>query len=104
MATAKNNKTEAMGPDDRAEALKALGHPSRLMMVEALATRGELCVCELQRLVGADMSTVSRHLGSLKRAGLVSDRRQGTWIHYSLASEAVAALGTHLGALAAGKA
>jgi DNA-binding transcriptional ArsR family regulator len=103
MAT-KNSRADVAARDARGEAFKALGHPSRLVMVEALATRGELCVCELQRLVGADMSTVSRHLGILKRAGLVSDRRQGTWIHYSLASEAVAALGTHLGALAAGKA
>ena len=41
----------------KAQIIKALGHPSRLMMIDALA-EGEKCVCELQQLVGADMSTV----------------------------------------------
>ena len=49
----------------KAGVIKAMGHPSRLAMVEALAD-GELCVCELQKLVGSDMSTVSKHLSVLK--------------------------------------
>ena len=68
---------------DRASVIKALGHPSRLAMVEALA-EGERCVCELQELVGSDISTVSKHLSLLKNAGIVCDRRQGQWIYYSL--------------------
>lgn len=67
----------------RARIIKALGHPSRLMMVDALA-EGELCVCELQALVGSDMSTVSKHLALLKRAGIVQDRKQGLQVFYSL--------------------
>lgn len=70
---------------DMANLIKALGHPSRLAMVEALAG-GELCVCELQELVGSDISTVSKHLSLLKTAGIVRDRRQGQWIYYSLRS------------------
>jgi len=52
-------------------------------MLEALES-GELCVCELQELVGADMSTVSKHLSVLKQVGLVSDRKQGLKIFYKL--------------------
>lgn len=62
---------------------KALGHPSRLLMAEAL-TRGPLCVCDLHKLVGGDLSTVSRHLAVLREAGVVTDRKQGTSVFYSL--------------------
>lgn len=65
----------------RARVAKALAHPSRLMMLEALAER-ELCVCELTQLVAADQSTVSKHLAILKQAGLVADRRDGSKTYY----------------------
>ena len=67
----------------RARIAKALGHPSRLLMLDALAD-GELCVCELTELVGADQSTVSRHLSVLKQAGIVADRKEGTMMFYRL--------------------
>lgn len=67
----------------QANVFKALGHPSRLKMVESLC-QGERCVCELQALVGSDMSTVSKHLAVLKEAGVVQDERRGTNIYYSL--------------------
>ena len=67
----------------RAEILKALAHPSRLMMMDALAD-GERCVCELQELVGSSMPTVSRHLAQMKAAGIVAGRRDGNQIFYSL--------------------
>jgi DNA-binding transcriptional ArsR family regulator len=72
----------------RANILKALAHPSRLMMVEELA-RGERCVCELQELVGADMSTVSKHLTVLKTAGLVESDKRGLQVFYKLLSPCV---------------
>lgn len=62
---------------------KALGHPARLRMVYALRG-GEKCVCELQELIGLDISTVSRHLALLKKEGIVSSRKEGTWAYYSL--------------------
>jgi len=80
-------KTDAY--KQNANVIKALAHPSRLAMVEALAD-GELCVCELQELVGSDMSTVSKHLTILKHAGIVSDRKQGLWVYYSLRTPCVA--------------
>ena len=72
----------------RAKIFKALGHPSRLKMVEGLF-EGERCVCELQAMVGSDMSTVSKHLNILKDAGIVEDERRGTNIYYSLRMKCV---------------
>ena len=61
----------------RARIAKALAHPSRLLLLDALQDK-ELCVCELTELVGADQSTVSKHLALLKAAGLVEDRKKGS--------------------------
>lgn len=75
--------------ESRAKIFKALGHPSRLKMVEALFG-GERCVCELQAMVGSDISTVSKHLNVLKEAGILQDERRGTNIYYSLRMKCVA--------------
>jgi len=65
----------------RARVAKAMAHPSRLLILEALQER-EHCVCELTELVEADQSTVSKHLAVLKQAGLVDDRKDGTMTFY----------------------
>jgi len=52
-------------------------------MLDALAER-EMCVCDLTKLVGADQSTVSKHLAVLKQTGIVEDRKEGTMTFYSL--------------------
>lgn len=65
----------------RAKVAKALAHPSRLLMLDALA-EGEMCVCDLTKLVGADQSTVSKHLAVLKNAGIVDDRKDGVMTFY----------------------
>ena len=67
----------------RAEIFKALGHPARLAMVVALGD-GERCVCELQEIVGSDMSTVSKHLTVLRHAGLVDADKRGKQVFYAL--------------------
>ena len=67
----------------RARILKALAHPTRLFIVEEL-DRGERCVCELQEMIGADMSTVSKHLAQLKSAGVVACDKRGSQVFYSL--------------------
>ena len=67
----------------RAELLKAVAHPARLMMVDALA-KGEKCVCELQELVGSAMPTVSQHLAKMKSAGIIVGRREGNKVYYRL--------------------
>ena len=66
-----------------AEIIKALAHPSRLFIVDELS-RGERCVCELTEMVGADISTVSKHLAVLKNGGIVRDEKRGTQVYYSL--------------------
>jgi len=67
----------------RAKVAKALAHPSRLLMLDALADK-EMCVCDLTDLVGSDQSTVSKHLAVLKNAGLVDDRKAGVMTFYRL--------------------
>lgn len=67
----------------RARIAKALAHPSRLLMLDALQ-QGELCVCELTDLVGADQSTVSKHLAILRHAGIVEDRKEGVQTFYRI--------------------
>lgn len=72
----------------RARVLKALGHPSRLLILEELAT-GEKCVAELTSSVGSDVSTVSKHLSLLKSVGLVHDDRRGNQVFYRIATPCV---------------
>ena len=69
--------------DARARVLKALAHPSRLFMVDVLS-QGERCVCELTEMVGADVSTVSKHLAVLRAAGIVADEKRGMQVYYTL--------------------
>ena len=67
----------------RSRILKAMAHPSRLFIIDELS-KGERCVCELTEMIGADMSTVSKHLSILKNAGLVQDEKRGTQVYYML--------------------
>lgn len=60
-----------------------MAHPTRLFIVDALS-RGERCVCDLTDMVGADISTVSKHLSVLKNAGIVRDDKRGSQVWYSL--------------------
>jgi len=62
---------------------KALSDETRIRLLKLLQQR-ELCVCELMQSLNMTQSRVSRNLGILKDAGLVKDRRNGLWVHYSL--------------------
>lgn len=66
--------------------MRALSDPGRVKIVKLLG-RGELCVCELTVLLGLAQPTVSKHLRVLEEAGLVSFRKEGSWIIYRLARE-----------------
>jgi len=68
----------------RAAIVKALAHPSRLMIVDELTEHGQRCVHELTELVGNDLSTVSRHLSVLKNAGILESEKRGTTVYYRL--------------------
>ena len=68
----------------QAEILKALGHPIRVQMVEALS-RGDRCVNDLRSLATVCQANISRHLACLKRAGLVTEHRAGPRVIHRLA-------------------
>lgn len=72
---------QKMRYEARAKVAKALAHPSRLLILDALKQQ-ERCVCELTEVVGADQSTVSKHLAILKNTGLVTDRKEGALSYY----------------------
>ncbi len=76
-------KTEKNLYAAKAEVIKALAHPTRLWMAEQLAS-GEMCVCEFVDQVGADFSTISKHLSVLKKAGIVEDDKRGKQVYYKL--------------------
>lgn len=76
----------------RARVVKALAHPTRLFIVDELSRAGERCVCELTEMVGADVSTVSKHLALLKAAGIVQDEKRGSQVYYRLAVRCIAEL------------
>ena len=67
----------------QAAILKALAHPTRLFIVQEL-NKGEQCVCKFTEQIGADMSTVSRHLAILKNAGIIIDQKRGNQVFYTL--------------------
>ena len=68
----------------RAAIVKALAHPTRLMIVDELTKHNQRCVCELTDLVGTDLSTVSRHLAILRNAGILESEKRGTTVYYRL--------------------
>jgi ArsR family transcriptional regulator len=69
--------------DARAKVLKAMAHPTRLFIIEELE-KEECCVCDLTGKIGADISTVSRHLSVLKQAGIIFDDKRGNQVFYRL--------------------
>ena len=71
------------------EMFRALADPVRLELLARIAARGPLCVCHLQDDLPYSQSRISKHLATLRRAGLVTTRREGTWIYYSVEEEAL---------------
>lgn len=72
----------------KATIIKAMAHPTRLLMIDALSKQ-EHCVCELTDMIGADTSTVSKHLAVLKNASIVKDEKRGQMVFYSLSMPCV---------------
>lgn len=68
------------------DGLKALAHPARLRIL-MLLREGELCVCQLMEVLGLAASTVSEHLSLLRRAGFVSERKEGKWVFYRITED-----------------
>lgn len=89
-----SGKAKALAPASttvvkrRANVLKAMGHPSRVRILELLS-QGETCVCDIAPVVGSDMSTVSRHLAVLRNAGIIEDDKRGLKVFYKLTTPCV---------------
>jgi len=66
----------------------ALADETRLRIIECLSD-GEECVCDLTDALESAQSRLSFHLKTLKDAGIVTDRREGRWVYYSLNPEAI---------------
>ena len=76
----------------------ALADETRLEILRLLA-EGEHCVCDLTEALGAAQSRLSFHLKTLKVAGLVSDRREGRWVYYSINPDVLELMAEVLGEL-----
>ena len=77
---------------------RALSDENRLRIVGML-TSGERCVCELTAALDLGQSLLSHHLKTLKDAGLVTDRRDGRWVYYTLCCDVIDELGSSLESL-----
>ena len=75
------NKRTRKQYEARAKIAKAMAHPSRLLMLDLLQKQ-EMCVSDLTKEVGADQSTVSKHLAVLKDVGLIDVRKEGAMSYY----------------------
>jgi ArsR family transcriptional regulator, arsenate/arsenite/antimonite-responsive transcriptional repressor len=70
-------------------ALRALAHPVRLGIMQELAKHPETCACDFTEIFAVAQPTVSAHLKTLRQAGLVTTRRRGTQVCYSIAPQAL---------------
>lgn len=68
---------------DRVSVIKALAHPTRLQIAELLSGKS-LCVTEIQKIVGGDLSTVSKHLTIMRKAGWVTATKTGLQVDYAM--------------------
>jgi arsenate reductase/ArsR family transcriptional regulator len=75
--------------DTALAASRALAHPARLRIL-AMLHSGDLCVCQITEVLGLAPSTVSAHLRELKLGGLITEHKQGRWVHLALADDAAA--------------
>ena len=80
---------DAQAADELARVFKALADPTRVSIVNRLASGDPCCVCDLTDTFELSQPTVSHHLRILRDAGLVEAERRGTWAYYRLAPEAI---------------
>lgn len=96
-----------MSAEQMDAAFKALASQQRREILRMLATcpresgapcgaSGEVCACKISERLNLAASTVSHHMGVLRGAGLVSARKEGTWVHYTLDREAIAQVASEL--------
>lgn len=76
----------------------ALSDGTRLQIIERLS-EGEQCVCDLTDMLDTGQSRLSFHLKTLKDAGILTDRREGRWVYYSLNPEVIEEMDQFVGSL-----
>ncbi len=69
--------------NNRVKILKAMAHPTRLVIIDKLLKK-ELCVCELREIIGGDMSTISKHLSVLRNANLIIPDKRKNQVFYKI--------------------
>ena len=84
---------------DAAKFFKVLADEARLKIIWLLFHHEELCVCDIVAALAITQSKASRHLATLKHAGLVTDRKDGLWSHYALRPAEDGLAQTHLALL-----
>ena len=72
----------------QARTIKALAHPTRLTILAKLR-EGEICTCELQEILGLRQANISQHLAILRKANLVTTRREGLRVFYRVADDRI---------------
>jgi ArsR family transcriptional regulator len=77
-------KESRLSAKDRSVIVKAMAHPTRLLVMDVL-TQGEKCVNELTNLAGCDVTTLSKHLALMRRAGLLQCEKRGVNVFYQIA-------------------
>ncbi len=72
---------------DAAAVFRALGDPTRVRLLSLIASRkeGEACICDLTEPVGLSQPTVSHHMSTLAKAGLVTREQRGKWAYFAVA-------------------
>ena len=95
-----DNALSAAQAERVAPLLKALGDPVRLRLMSLVASHpgGEACVCDLTSAFELSQPTISHHMKVLHEVGLVERERRGVWVYYRARTEALASLGTLIGA------
>ncbi len=74
--------------EKQAEIAKAVAHPLRIAVIDFLKD-GEKCVCDIAERIGSERSNVSRHLGIMVKAGVLSCRKEGLKVFYDLRTPCV---------------
>ncbi|HET6382999.1 MAG TPA: metalloregulator ArsR/SmtB family transcription factor [Armatimonadota bacterium] len=98
-ALAKRTLSRADEVESLAQRLSALSDGSRLKILLLLHTCGEMCVCELQDILGLTRPNFSFHLQALRYAGFVTSRKEGKWVFYRIVREQLRTVARVLGAL-----
>lgn len=80
------------GAEELAQALKALADPVRLRLVHIVASAGEACACDLPALVDRSQPTVSHHLSTLVKAGILGREQRGKWAWFWVEADQLSAV------------